>query len=509
MPESGTPFARVVARTAAGAVRGEIVDGVATFRGVPYARIPRRFAAPAPVEPWPGTREATTPSARCPQGEGSLFATSLGDYFTGGRLDRIRLDAERSDEHCLELSILTPAPDPRARRPVLVYLHGGGFIVGSSIGTTAAQPFVAEHDVVLVGVNHRLGAFGFVSGGAPNPGMLDLVAALRWVRGNIAAFGGDPDAVTLVGDSGGAVKIATLLVMPDARGLFHRAVMESPAEFSMRTPEQEAADRAALAAALGSVAALTEATADELFAASVLSPWSYVPVIDGRVVVADPFGEEAAGVMPEVPVIIGHAADEFTMFVADATISEAKAAAVVRLLVGPEASDREALRVEYGVDRLDPATVLRAASDASFGPDVARFARRRAEAGGAVFEYLFTHVPPHDGGAMGAFHTAELALAIGLPQHEESGPLSRVLSAAWAAFARTGDPSTAALAWPALQAGTAHVDEVPSVPGVVPRVVFGDDGGRLDLDGSPIHAAFWAARPARYLDLLTLLQAED
>src|SRR6185369_7545396 len=210
----------LVVRTAAGELRGAHENGVAVFRGVPYAAAPvgeLRFRPPAPVPPWQGVRDATTDGPIAPQGR-SRLAHIMGDF-------------ERpQSEDCLTLNVWTPAADSK-KRPVLVWIHGGAFASGAgSLPWYSGERLAANGDVVVVGVNYRLGALGFlclpgVSDG--NLGLLDQVAALRYVRDNIAKFGGDPDNVTVVGQSAGAASIAIMMTMPQAQGLFRRAVLQS------------------------------------------------------------------------------------------------------------------------------------------------------------------------------------------------------------------------------------------------------------------------------------------
>ena len=261
--------ATVVAETRTGKVRGARVNGVSLFRGIPYgapAEGAGRFLPPAPPRAWAGERDCTVSGPRCVQGPEVIFLDPLiGEYFSGGRPDRAELARQPESENCLNLNVLTP--ELNGKRPVMVYLHGGGFAAGSSALTLFSDRLVAEQEVVLVGVNHRLNVFGYLYLGelsekyaAGNVGQLDLVAALEWVRKNIANFGGDPGNVTLFGESGGGGKVNTLMAMPSARGLFHKAIVESGSLL-------RAADRAAGTATAREVLAalgLNESRLDEL-----------------------------------------------------------------------------------------------------------------------------------------------------------------------------------------------------------------------------------------------------
>src|SRR6478609_2261090 len=215
-----TAIEQPAVRTKAGELRGTYENGIAVFRGVPYAAAPigeLRFSPPQPTPPWQGVRDATQDGPIPPQGR-SRLAHIMGDF------------ERRQSEDCLTLNIWTPAAYSK-KRPVLVWIHGGAFASGAgSLPWYSGERFAANGDVVVVSINYRLGVLGFlclpgVSDG--NLGLLDQVAALRFVRDNIAAFGGDPDNVTVVGQSAGASSIAFLMTMPQARGLFRRAIMQS------------------------------------------------------------------------------------------------------------------------------------------------------------------------------------------------------------------------------------------------------------------------------------------
>jgi carboxylesterase type B len=238
----------VVVETSRGTVRGVRADGLAIFRGLPFARPPlgpRRFGPPEPPESWPGVRDAIRPGPAAAQ-NGALVGPLMS------------LGIDRTDEDCLYLNVWTPRPD-RARRPVLVWIHGGAFILGSGSQTLYDGSTLARRgDVVIVTINYRLGALGFLRAqdrfgarlpATGNEGLLDQIAALEWVRDEIEAFGGDPGNVTIFGESAGAMSCATLLALPRARGLFHRAILQSgaanflwPRDSAARVTDQVLAD---------------------------------------------------------------------------------------------------------------------------------------------------------------------------------------------------------------------------------------------------------------------------
>jgi para-nitrobenzyl esterase len=217
--------------TTGGKVRGSTLRGVHAFKGVPYGASTTgraRFLPPAKPRPWSGVRDTTALGERCPQERDALF--------------RLLPEVERPEpegEDCLRLNVWTNGLNANGKRPVMVWLHGGGYATGSGgFIVYDGMELARKHDVVVVTVNHRLNIFGFLYlaeighseyGQAANAGMRDIVAALEWVRDNISAFGGNPQNVTVFGQSGGAGKVSTLMAMPSARGLFHRAIAESGA----------------------------------------------------------------------------------------------------------------------------------------------------------------------------------------------------------------------------------------------------------------------------------------
>jgi len=234
------PPPNITVETHRGKVRGSVDDGIKVFKGIPYAAATsglNRFRPPKPAENWPDVRDAVAYGPMCPQ-----LSPEHASYTASWTYDK---DA---GEDCLVLNVWTPALHDQRRRPVMVWLHGGGFSAGSGSrnvfeGTRLCQ----RGDVVVVTLNHRLSVFGFLYLGAVggteyaesgNAGMLDLVAALRWVHDNISAFGGDPGNVTIFGQSGGAAKVSILMAMPQARGLFHKAIIESGSQLEGLTREE-------------------------------------------------------------------------------------------------------------------------------------------------------------------------------------------------------------------------------------------------------------------------------
>lgn len=481
IPTHHDEAATVIAETAGGKVRGARVDGATVFRGIPYgapADGPARFLPPAPPQAWAGVRDSTATGPRCVQGPGVLFlAPMIGEYFSGRRPDRAALAQQPESENCLNLNILTPGL--AGRRPVMVYIHGGGFEAGSSVLTLFSDRFVAEQDVVLVGVNHRLNVFGYLYLGelspkyaAGNVGQLDLVAALEWVRDNIAAFGGDPGNVTLFGESGGGAKINTLLAMPAARGLFRRAIVESGSLLRAGDRAAGTAVARALLAGLGlderRVDDLQRVPAVDLHAALGRASgiprglMTLAPVVDGVTVPHQTWEPAAPPEAAGVPLLVGNCKDELTLFAgafapgdAEAAFQLDDAALRARLVAGGIRADEvDALLAVYHRDHPGetPSDLFfRIATDRGARWNAVRQAELKVAQGGAdVHLYYFAWNTPCGGGRLRAFHTAELPLAMRLVAHPEAESLSQQISGAWAAFARAGNPNHPGLpSWPA------------------------------------------------------------
>jgi len=468
-----------VVETRYGAVQGAVVDGVHIFRGIPYGgptEGPGRFLPPAPPAPWPGLRDATITGPRCVQTPDNLFLHPLiGEYFGGGRPDRVSLTQQSDSENCLVLNVLTPGL--AGKRPVLVYIHGGGFMGGSSIITLLSDRMAREQDVVLVGVNHRLNVFGYLYLGAiserytvGNVGQLDLVAALAWVRDNIAAFGGDPGNVTLCGESGGGGKISALMGMPAAAGLFHRAIVESGSMTHVSEAAQGAATAKALLANLdlgeGQLDALQQIPADALFGAAVARPaegaeveglMRFAPVVDGHTIPEQPWEPQAPALSAGIPMIIGCCKDEgslFSMGQPELYSLDWDGLSAQLARTGMDEGDVRGLLALYHRDHPheSPSDLyFRIRTDRTLRQSAIRQAELQAARGqAAVYMYYFSWNTPCGEGRVRAFHTAELPLAMRLVCYAESEQLSRQISGAWAAFARGGDPNHEGLPpWPA------------------------------------------------------------
>ncbi|MDR2380384.1 MAG: carboxylesterase family protein [Bifidobacteriaceae bacterium] len=454
----------VHAATIEGPIRGLVDRGVATFRGIPYGAPvsgPNRWKPPQPPDRWSRPFDATKTGPRAVQRHGNLFSTFIGDYFSGGRIGALGLNDQVDSEDCLVLNVLTPAVDDN-RRPVMVYLHGGGYTEGSGVIATSAQRLVAEQDVVLVSVNHRLNVFGYLYLGAfdsayadsGNVGTLDLILALRWVSENIATFGGDPSNVTIFGESGGGGKVCVLLTTPLAHGLFHKAIIESGPWLSLTSPDRAAESARGVLARVGAdptdIPALGRLCAHR-FREAILPSWTALgPVKDGRTLSDEPFSDRALDTSRGVPLLLGHCEDEMNWLVDLDRLDDTVAAAALNDMFEPDelASIREVYEAE--LERPGEREILlKALGDAYIGQNTTRIAERKVDAGDPVFRYLFRYRPPIEDGRYGAFHTAELPLVFRHVRYAEAEALSRLLAAAWAGFARTGDPAQPGFDWTA------------------------------------------------------------
>ncbi len=458
--------------TPLGEIKGLEDEDCERYLGIRYAKAPvgeLRFRAPQPVERWDGVYDATALGPSAPQPP-----PLPGSFMVEGEL--------RTDEDCLFLNVYTRKADG-GRRPVMVWIHGGAYIIGSG-DMYDGRSLVRHGDVVVVTLNYRLGALGWLAldhldaslAGSGNNGIRDQIEALRWVRDNIAAFGGDPGNVTIFGESAGGGSIGALLAARDADGLYHRAIVESgPVAIAPPyKPEQLAADLlAALGEPDGGIDALRNADPDRIILAQIDlgdltllgrdrdhtidgSGVGFRPSVDGVVVQASPRQAVTARGERNVPLLIGTNQDEGTLFTlllpSDITDEEVIAGL-------PETvTDRSALAEGYAARDTGHKLIIDIFTDAVFLVPTLRLADAQADAGAPVWVYLFTWRTPVFGGVLGATHALELPFVwddidnpLWHPFVGAKAPrqLASAMQQAWIAFARAGDPNTAgAVDWP-------------------------------------------------------------
>jgi para-nitrobenzyl esterase len=483
-------MAEPVVQTSYGKLAGREEEGLLVFRGVPFAQAPLgplRFRAPEPPAPWPGVRDAGEfgPAAIQPP---DLIGPAVGIERPG-----------RTSEDCLWLNVWTPGADG-ARRPVLVWIHGGAFTIGAGSQPICDGAALARRgDVVVVTVNYRLGALGFLAlgeagDGAPastgNEGLLDQVAALAWVRDEIAGFGGDPANVTVFGESAGSMSVSCLLAMPRARGLFRRAILQSGAPNLIDGGGNRAPVARAFLEALGTraeqVAALGDVATRPLLAAQVRVSLGlgrahggvvFRPSVDGDVLPRHPFDAVAAGSAAGIDVLIGTTLDEMKLFGLldpDAmTLDDAKLLRRCAYNIPGDAADGtshaaravetyRALRAARGAPTTPPDLWFAIESDRVFRVPSMRLAELQQRNYAGVYAYLFTWPSPFRDGILGACHALDIPFVFGthtLPTLRPlagSGPDADAVAArvqdAWIAFARSGRPGHAGIGeWPAYE----------------------------------------------------------
>jgi para-nitrobenzyl esterase len=476
-----------IAETTSGKIRGVTIEGVAAFRGLPYGAPTggaHRFLSPRPPSPWSGVRDALEYAGQAPQSRvGFPQREELAD-FSG------TADSSPETEHCLTLNIWTPSLDIGAKRPVMVWLHGGAFSFGSANSLRLQGMRLCKRgDVVLVTVNQRLNIFGHLDlsdiGGADyaqsgNAAVLDMLAALRWVRDNIAAFGGDADNVTIFGESGGGGKVSTLLATPSARGLFHRAIVQSGAAVRLRTRERALqltdAVLRQLNLARASFAELHAVPMPTLLAAiepaikaigpsrwPLLDRYPFGPVVDGTLLPRQPFDPDAPSVSAEIPLIVGDCTHEASLFLARedkvwyGTLTEAEMRARIAAIAGAHA-DRAVALYQQRMPGATPAQLLIAAlTDGQFRVRSLIMAERKsAQAAGPVWVYSFAWQTPLFDGRLGAPHAIDVPFTFetlefthATDRSATAHGLAATMSGTWANFARTGVPQYTSLpAWP-------------------------------------------------------------
>src|SRR3954451_1438801 len=467
-----------VATTQYGKVRGITADGIHTFKGIPYGASTAgggRFRPPQPPAVWSGVRDALAFAPMCPQ-----VTSPLPPLFSSWTFDK------DMSEDCLALNIWTPGLNDGRKRPVMVWFHGGDFSnLSGSRNVFDGTNLAKKGDAVVITLNHRLNLFGYLylaqlvpdlpdSG---NVGLLDLIAALRWVRDNVTAFGGDPGNVTIFGQSGGGAKVTCLMAMPEAAGLFHRAIVQSGSYYpKAMDPEAGTKQARQLLAALdiqpNDARQLLSLPADALVAglarALKTSPApNFRPVADGRALPAGPWAPDAPATSAQVPLMVGTVATEMTLLTgardpSTFTLDEAGLRQRISAWFAPGDVDRVISTLRAAQPNATP-------SDLFFAIDTDRTmrngawqqaVRRAAQHASPVWLYEVDWQTPVDGGKWKSPHSIELALVFDNVAKSASmvgtGPepqrVADQMSASWLAFARSGNPNNPATPnWPAYE----------------------------------------------------------
>jgi para-nitrobenzyl esterase len=494
---SEQPQAGPVAKTGSGSIRGVSQGGMLAFLGVPYGESTAlaRFMPPRPPKPWIGVRETQSYGDSCPQialglspfvrhrGDEPPPAPSAMQQQLGTLFARPAKEPAQSED-CLALNVWTRALDG-GKRAVMVWLHGGGFAVGSgSMPAYDGARLAARGDVVVVTINHRLNVFGYLYLGelageafaqSANVGMLDIVAALEWVRDNIAGFGGDPGNVTIFGESGGAGKVSVVCAMPAARGLFHKAIMQSgPCLTIIEKPRGTAIARALLkdlglsgdqVAQLQSMDAMKLAAAADAAEVKVVprvlgyGPSGLIPMVDGVVLPHHPFDQVAAPESAPVPFLVGSTKDEAILFAGPlprwGELRDDEVLNLVRPLAGDRAA--EALSLYRRLHPSDSPSYLLADMVTDFWMRQAanRVAELKTRQNGApAYSYVLEWEinpqlrSPHGTDVCLVFDNVAASMAVRSATSAQS--VCDQMSDAWIAFARSGNPNTARIPhWPA------------------------------------------------------------
>jgi len=450
---------KLIVDTCKGQVKGEQIGGISVWRGIPYAAAPigkRRFQPPAPCEKWEGIYDATAFGPVAVQPENGIM----------GLIDQVDIEAS---EDCLNLNIWSSTTEGKGR-PVMVWIHGGAFANGSgSSGLYDGTSFVEAGDVVVVTLNYRLGVLGFLHLAAidretyalsGNCGILDQIAALQWVKENIAAFGGDPDRVTVFGESAGAMSIGAMLTMPAAEGLFQQAILQSGAASDVLTSESATKVATKILGNLN----ITEDEHDKLEdvpvealieAAKDIPPMGLGPVVDGVSIEQHPEIRLKQGVAKDIPILIGTNKDEYVLFTLfDSSwdkLTEEQSTRRFEKALGPDWKD---FQEAFSEESLSKALFEKAMSMQMFTYPAIRLAEAQVSHDSPVWMYRFDWESPVFSGGLKACHAMELPfvwnnltkrgmdLLLG-PAPDQH--IAEEMQQAWIAFAYQGDPNTPTL----------------------------------------------------------------
>jgi para-nitrobenzyl esterase len=490
-----TPEHTRAIETTIGRVRGTRSNGVSSFKNIPYGAdtTSRRFQPALPAPAWRGVRDCFAFGPQCPQLSSASSSAAMANappalravsqlFGVGG--------GAASSEDCLILNVFTPDASRAHKRPVMFWLHGGGFTMGSGgIPAYDGSALCRRGDVVVVTINHRLNALGYLYLGALHDdfadsgmvGQLDQVLALQWVRDNIEAFGGDPNNVTIFGESGGGAKVSTLMAMPSASRLFHKAIIQSGPGLRMFERDTAAAMAERTLAALN-IAPTNVHELQTLDAMQVIQTATsaggggpmgavraFSPVVDGRSLPRHPSDPDAPAISRDIPVIVGSNKDEATLFMVMTpgfgTWTEEQARAQFSAMLGERANAGwDAIRA-VRPDNSPTHMVTSLATAQGTWIQSVQLAERKAALGGApVYMYRFDWETPILDGIFKSPHGLEVALVFdNVEAATESGPgflgdgvqarqIAALMSQSWINFARTADPSVANVAWPAYEA---------------------------------------------------------
>lgn len=484
-----------------GQIQGHFVEGPSArvYKGIPFAAPPvgdLRWKPPQPAASWDGVRECTEFGSVAPQ-TSQPFMESYPGWAMGAE----------QNEDCLYLNVWTPEGASDAPLPVMVWIHGGGYTIGSGSQGLYDGRYLVQQGVILVTTNYRLGALGFLAhealndesenGTSGNYGILDQIAALEWVQRNIAAFGGDPDRVTIFGESAGGGSVWSLLVSPLAEGLFDGAIAQSPATLYMKhladsqygfRSMEEVGEDFGLAIGVNDHAdpleTMRAASVEAILAASPRGEGGdggihlnndgmvYAPIVDGWVIPDDPITMLENNKQNQVPLIVGTNKDEGTMFTVFSPTPQ-DAAGYQALLDRDFGDAAPSVLAAYPAD--DPASIKAAVrdlfTDTVFKAPARIAASLVAEGGNDAYLYFFGHRPPSSAGAMlGSHHGGEILytfdnMALFPKSTEEDASLGKAMSGYWTNFAKTGNPNSDGMQeWPAYAAASDQHLEFASDP---------------------------------------------
>lgn len=494
------------AKTSYGEVSGYLEDDILAFKGVRYGAdtSTTRFAAPAKPKAWDGVKSATKFGDTCPQ-------TPTGN--PGGLFTSWQPKPEPNmSEDCLFLNVWTPAVSDKAKRPVMVWLHGGGFTTGSGSSTAYDGTRLARRgDVVVITINHRLNAFGYLNlnhyGDAFKDsavaGLLDIVQSLEWVRDNAAAFGGDPKNVTIFGESGGGAKVSTLLATESARGLFQRAIVQSGAVLRLPEPDAARAEADKVVEKLGlnkdTIEEIKKLPEADIRAALMGTRAASAPSVDGRTLTRQPFTPDAPDSGRDVPMLIGTNRTENSLFAGP--MNEALFDLDWEGLAKALATDFPGQDVDAIIDgykRIQPKSspsdiYFEATTDANYLAGHRLQAERKVAKGGApTYSYLFNWNTPVQDGKWRCPHALEIGFVFDNVANsesmsgigEEQQRVADVMAETWLAFAKNGDPNNAKVPeWPAYDTDERAVMVLDETPELVKNArheqvkLFGENAG--------------------------------